>query len=66
MGYNTANSVIIYDHCILLFLSHPLFLSANTVTNKEPYFTLLFTCSCNNPACSFPFTFILIFYNIYD
>lgn len=24
MGYNTANGVIIYDHCILLFLSHPL------------------------------------------
>lgn len=23
MGYNTANGVIIYDHCILLFLSHP-------------------------------------------
>lgn len=67
MGFNTANGVIIYDHCILLFLSR-LFLcfSACTVMRKEPHFSLLFTYSCNNPLCFFPFTFIWIFYSIYD
>lgn len=67
MGNNTANGVIIYDHCILLFLSlTSSFCRACSVMRKEPYFTVLFTYSCNNPLCSFPFTFILIFYSIYD
>lgn len=33
---------------------------------RKPYFTALFTYSRNNPLCSFPFTFILIFHSIYD
>lgn len=33
---------------------------------RKPYFTVLFTYSCNNPQCSFPFTFILILRSIYD
>lgn len=37
-----------------------------TLKKREPYFTLLFTYSCNNPQCSYPSIFILIFHSIYE
>lgn len=37
-----------------------------TLKKREPYFTLLFTHSCNNPQCSYPFTFVLMLLSFYD
>ena len=42
MGYNTANGVIISDHCVLFFPSHILL-------RCDEDLTLLFTYSSNNP-----------------